>query len=60
MTVEYVTTGGIVAYHAEVMLASGHSPLLIAPEKLESAIARPQATAFGEEAFPTLAEKAGV
>jgi hypothetical protein len=45
VTVHYLTPEWVVAYHREVMLNSGASPLLVAPEKLESALYRPQAEA---------------
>jgi death-on-curing protein len=56
----YVTFDGLVAYHREVMAALGQSATLMWPEKLHAAIERPQTEAFGEEAFPSLAEKASV
>lgn len=56
--VRHVTRGEVIAYHRRVLLDSGQSPLIINSGRLDAAIARPQATAFGEEAFPTLAEKA--
>jgi death-on-curing protein len=59
VTVHDLTPEWVVAYHREVMLSSGSSPLLVAPEKLESALYRPQAEAFGTEAYPTLDAKAG-
>ncbi len=59
MTIRYVTFDGIVAYHAQVMRSSSQPPLLISPEKLGAAIARPQSTVSGEEAFPSLPQKAG-
>jgi len=49
-----------VTYHRQLMLASGSNAALIAPAKLEAALFRPQAEAFGEEAYPMLAEKAAV
>jgi death-on-curing protein len=40
------------------MLAEHQQSLLIAPEKLEAAVLRPQASVFGEDAYPSLAAKA--
>lgn len=40
------------------MLDEGQQAILGAPGKLEAAVQRPQASAFGEDAYPTLAEKA--
>ncbi len=54
----YLTLEWIVAYHEVLMYEQGQLPHLIAPDKLEAALARPQASAFGEDAFATLAEKA--
>ncbi len=56
--VRYVTRDEVVAYHRRVLLDSGQSPLVINSGRLAAAIARPQSTAFGEDAFPSLAEKA--
>ncbi len=58
----YVTLEQILAYHSELMLLQGQQSSLMGDqgrEKLEAALGRPQASAFGEDAFPTLAEKAG-
>jgi death-on-curing protein len=54
----YVTRDEVIAYHRRVLLDSGQSPLVINPGRLDAAIARPQSSAFGEEAFPGLVEKA--
>ena len=54
----FVTRDEVIAYHRRVLLDSGQSPLLLNPGRLDAAIARPQSSAFGEEAFPSLAEKA--
>jgi death on curing protein len=56
----YLTTEEAIYLHRELMLEEGQSAVLIAPDKLESALQRPQSEAFGEEFFPTLAEKAAV
>ena len=42
------------------MLVEGQSSVLMSGEKLESALLRPQAEAFGEEFYPSIAEKAAV
>lgn len=61
MTVRYVTVAEVVFYHDRLVRAEGQSPApLMDPGKLESAVARPASEAFGEEFFPTLAEKASV
>ncbi len=55
----YLTRDAIVAYHAADFLRRGLSPApVISEEKLRAAIERPQASAFGDDAYPTLAEKA--
>lgn len=54
----YVTRADVIAYHRRLLLDSGQSTLVINPGRLDAAIARPQSTAFGEDAFPTLSEKA--
>jgi death-on-curing protein len=54
----YVTGDDVIAYHRRILLEYGQSPLVINAARLDAAIARPQSTAFGEEAFPTLSEKA--
>ena len=41
------------------MLDEGQQAVLVAPDKLESAVLRPQAESFGQEFYPTLAGKAG-
>lgn len=61
MSVRYVSIIWIVAYHEELMALQGHHATLMGSQgraKLESALARPQASVFGEDAFPTLALKA--
>jgi len=42
------------------MFAEGRASVLVSPEKVESALLRPGAEAFGEEFYPTAAEKAAV
>lgn len=57
----YVTLQQILAYHSELMALQGQQSLLMGDQgrnKLEAALARPQASAFGEDAFATMAGKA--
>lgn len=55
----YLARLELVAYHAAEFHRRGLSPApVISEEKLQAALERPQASAFGEEAYPTLAEKA--
>lgn len=55
----YPTLADVVAYHRRVCLGLGQQvPPVISIEKLEAAIVRPAVDYFGEEVFPTLAEKA--
>ena len=54
----YLTFAQVLSIHRESMRREGQPAVIIAPEKLEAALARPQASAFGEDMFPTLAEKA--
>lgn len=59
MNVRYITIDEVLAYHQRLLEDQGQPPApLIAREKLESAVLRPQTEAFGEELFTTLAEKA--
>lgn len=57
----YLTAEELLAYHAELMALQGQQSLRMGEQgaaKLEAALSRPQASAFGEDAFSTLAEKA--
>lgn len=55
----YLTVADVVTYHQRIYAADGLPPVpLIAAGKLESAVLRPASEAFGEEFFPSLAEKA--
>ena len=58
MTVRYLQYEQVVRLHHELMLEEEKAAPVISPEKLEAAVLRPQATAFGEDAYPSLAEKA--
>ncbi len=58
MTWRYLTLEQVVELHRRAMLEEGQQAILAAPDKLESALFRPQAEAFGEEFYPTLSEKA--
>lgn len=61
MSVRFVSIEWVEAYHERLMELQGQQAMLMGDQgraKLESAIARPQATVFGEDAFPSLAEKA--
>lgn len=50
-----------VRIHDRLMIDEGQRPEApLHPDKLESALHHPRAEAFGEEFFPTLAEKAAV
>jgi death on curing protein len=60
VNVAYLSVQQVLVIHHEVMADEGQQAVLIAPDKLESALLRPQAEAFGEEFFPSLAEKASV
>jgi len=51
----YLTVDDVLDINAEIL---GSSPQLRDMGLLESAVARPQASAFGEDAYPTLLEKA--
>lgn len=58
MNTEYLDVEQVVYLHRRLMLEESQQSILAAPDKLEAAVLRPQATAFGEDAYPTLAEKA--
>lgn len=58
--VTYLTLDDVLALHESLYTSQGMQPVaLIAHGKLESAVMRPRSEAFGEEFFPSLAEKAG-
>lgn len=59
----YLSSRWIERYHEELMLEQDHPGPLMGEEaaaRLESAVLRPAAEAFGEEAYATLATKAAV
>lgn len=59
MSVRYLSLDEVVTLHARLLRAQGEQPMpIISPEKLEAAIARPQSSQFGEDAFPDLHQKA--
>lgn len=58
MSTRYLSYEQVVRLHKELMLEEGKSAVLGSPDKLEAAVMRPQSTAFGEDAYPSLAEKA--
>lgn len=58
MTPRYLSSDQVVRIHHELMLEERQQAILIAPEKLEAAVLRPQTSVFGEDAYPTLADKA--
>ena len=53
---QYLTVEDIIEINEEIL---GGAPALRDLGMLESAVMRPQASAFGEDAYPTLMEKAG-
>jgi death-on-curing protein len=58
---EYVTIDWLLGFHRELMAEQGQQSILMGDQgtaKLEAAIARPQASAFGEDAYPNLTRKA--
>lgn len=58
MSTRFLSYEQVVRLHKELMLDEGKSAVLGSPEKLDSAVLRPQSTAFGEDAYPSLSEKA--
>lgn len=55
----YLSRSEIIYYHAAEFRRRGSEPApVISEEKLEAALARPKASAFGEPAYPTLSTKA--
>jgi death-on-curing protein len=59
----YLTAEWVIDFHANLMSEQGGSGHVLGRDglaRLESALARPEAQAFGEQLYPTLAEKAGV
>jgi death-on-curing protein len=58
MSWRYLTLEQVVEIHHRAMMEEGQQAVLAAPQKLESALMRPQAEAFGEEVYPSLAQKA--
>ena len=58
MTTRHVTVEEVIAYHDALFHADGKAPApLLQFGKLESGVLRPQATAFQQDAYATLAEK---
>ncbi|HEV3086434.1 MAG TPA: Fic family protein [Candidatus Elarobacter sp.] len=51
---QYLTEDDVIAFYTEAI----GTPVLRYPEGLASAVGRPQQTAFGEDAYPTLMLKA--
>ncbi len=51
---QYLTVEDVVAFYAEAIGV----PALRSPDGLASAVGRPQQSAFGEDAYPTIALKA--
>jgi len=58
VTVRYLHHKQVIRLHHEIMVDEGKAALVIAPEKLKAAVMRPQMSVFGEDAYPSLAEKA--
>lgn len=58
MSTRYPTIDEVRGIHEGFMSEQGTAAILADAGKLEAALARPQATAFGEDAFPTIEEKA--
>lgn len=59
MSATHLTIEELLAYHGEVMREHGQESTVLSFETLEAAITRPQTRVFGDDAFPTLATKAG-
>jgi death-on-curing protein len=58
VSTQYISVTDILYYHAKLLREQGQPQApLIAPDRLESAVERPQTTLFGDEMFPSLAEK---
>ena len=59
MSVRAVSVDEVIAYHDALFHADGKAPApLLHFGKLEAGVLRPQTTAFQEDAYPSLAEKA--
>lgn len=54
----YLSTSEVHFLHSALMQLEGQTAVLIAPDKLESALQRPRSEAFGVEFYPSLSEKA--
>lgn len=61
MHINYLTIENILFIHQEVMekYGEGEQAGVMFPEKLVSAVLRPQAEYFGQELFPTIWDKVG-
>jgi len=59
-TIQYLSLEQVIVAHAALIKHYGGSESIFNQGLLESAIFRPQATAFGQEAYPTLFEKCAV
>ena len=58
MSTRYLSYEQVLRLHHVLMLEESQQSILVSPEKLEAAVLRPEASVFGEDAYPTLAEKA--
>ena len=58
--IQYLSLERVLAAHAALIKRYGGSQGIFNQGLLESAVFRPQATAFGQEAYPTLFEKCAV
>ena len=57
-SVEYLTADQIRRFHEEAITETGGMPGVRSDQALFSALMQPQASAFQEDAYPTVAEKA--
>ena len=58
MDVVYLTVDGVIALHEIALEFGGGLDGIRSQQVLASAVAQPQQSAFGEDAYPTIAEKA--
>lgn len=58
MDVVYLTVDGVIALHEIALQFGGGLDGIRSQQVLASAVAQPQQSAFGEDAYPTIAEKA--
>jgi death on curing protein len=58
MEIQYLTVDQVIEFHGAVLEEFGGLAGIRSPHDLAAAVMQPQHSAFGEDAYPTIAEKA--